>query len=137
LTIIGDGERAGHVHHPPSPNRHAHLDAAILHLSGVCAEARVLRQSVASLVLDVAPEDLVAAAKALMAAPPPRKTLAEALALTRALIDERWPQIQLIADALLNSPDGVLTFAEVVELLQEQQRKWEWRAPRFDNEAAA
>jgi hypothetical protein len=75
VTIIGDGERAGFVRHPPSPDRHhTHLDYAILRLSGVVAEARLLRQTVASLVLDVAPEDLVSAAKALEQAPPPRRT---------------------------------------------------------------
>jgi hypothetical protein len=131
VTIVGDGERSGFVRHPPSPDRHTHLDAAILHLSGVCAEARLLHLPVAAIVLDVAACDLLAAARALAQAPPPRTDLGTALNLTRELIDQRWPQIQLIADELLNSPSGTLSADQVSELLRRQQQGWEWRSLRF------
>jgi hypothetical protein len=136
MSLIGDVERSGFVRHPPSPHRHTHLDAAILHLAGAVAEAKVLRQPVSTIVLDVAREDLLAAAKALMAAPPPRKTLAEALDLTRDLIDQRWPQIQAVAQALLDAPRGRLEVGEVIEVLRALEEKWTWRSLRWDDEVA-
>jgi hypothetical protein len=77
VTIIGGDGTTDHMHRPRSC--HSCLDHATMHLAGVVAEARVVGQPVAALVLDVASGDLVAAAKALMRASPPRPTLSEAL----------------------------------------------------------
>jgi hypothetical protein len=50
---------------------------------------------------------------------------------------EEWSQMQLIAQALLDSPTGQLDFASCTALLAEQEMRWTWwSSPRWDDDAA-
>ena len=51
-------------------------------------------------------------------------------------MNEEWSKVQIIAQALLDSPDGVLTYEEAIEALRLSTAKWTWASPRWHPEPA-
>jgi hypothetical protein len=83
-----------------------------------------------TLVMDGSRSDLPAACRALERHSPPRPTLSDALAQAKELVDDEWPRITEVAKALLDSPTGTLTYAEVLAVLAAQKARWTWAPPR-------
>jgi hypothetical protein len=135
LSIVPDGtDRLGHTHYPPQPP-HPCRAHAILSLAGIAAESHLLRRPISSalLLLDGGREDLLAACCALEQLPAPhRPTLWEMFERSAELIAAHWGEVQLIARALLATPEGRLTADEVDRRIAEERART-WLAPRFDD----
>jgi hypothetical protein len=131
VTIIDDGERAAHVAFAPSW-RTGFAEAVVL-LAGVVGDSRLTGKPIAELVLDGSKGDLVAACKALERHPRPRPTLNMALDRARELVDSEWlnGHIQCVARALLEAPEGKLSYDEVRAAIAAEQAK-SWKSLRWD-----
>ena len=135
VTIIDNGKHAGHVWFPPSLHSGKGFATAVVLLAGVCADAKLLEQPVAELILDGSKGDLLQACRILECYPPPRPTLDNVLVAARELVEHEWPNIKFIARKLLDTPEGKLTYDEVRTAIEAEQAR-DWKPLRWDSEAA-
>jgi hypothetical protein len=131
VTLAANDDYEARVQYPPS--FHTAFAKACTLLAGCVAGARFLDCPIGAIVLDGSRSDLVAACKALMDQPPPRKDLGQALEATIALVDQELfnGNIQELAEALLREKR---LDADQIEAVLAKQQARNWASPRWDGE---